>query len=213
MARWLFIALTLLASSLSFAQAKYVEGTNFFRLKEPQPVSTGNKIEVLEVFSYACIHCAHLEPVLQKWRVGMPKNVAFVGLPAVFQEGWAAYARAYYVAQDLKILDKTHAKLFHAMWEDKKQFQSLDEIANWYAGFGVTAQQFKDAFTAKGLDAKLKRAHEVTPKYEDEGTPTLIIDGKYRFDVTSAGGLEAVPGVLNFLIQKAATERATKKAS
>ena len=40
------------------------------------------------------------------------------------------------------------------------------------------------------------------------GTPEIIVDGKYRFSVATAGGSEkAAFALLDFLIQKAASER------
>jgi protein dithiol oxidoreductase (disulfide-forming) len=175
------------------------------------PVSSGAQIEVIEVFSYACPHCAHLEPTLEAWRKTMPKTVKFTAMPAIFHDSWAAYARAYYAAEQLKIVEKTHGALFKAIYEQNRQFASIDDMANWYAGYGVTAKQFKDAFTAPGMEAKLKRAVDLTPRYEVGGTPTLIIDGKYSFDVTTAGGIDKVAPLLNFLIQKAAAERAAPR--
>ena len=201
----------LLISAASFAQALYQEGVQFTRLKTPVPVESGAQIEVIEVFSYACPHCAHLEPTMAAWRKTIPKNVKFTALPAIFHESWAAYARAYYAAEQLKIIEKTHDALFKALYEQNKQFNSVEDMANWFAGYGVTAKQFTDAFTAPGMEAKLKRVVELTPRYEVSGTPTLVVDGKYSFDVSSAGGTEKVTALLDFLIQKAASERAAPK--
>ena len=201
----------LLISAASFGQALYQEGVQFTRLKQPMPVGTGAKIEVLEIFSYACQHCARLEPTMEAWRKAIPKNAKFTALPAIFQESWAAYARAYYAAEQLNILEKTHGPLFKALYEQKKQFNNVADMASWYAAYGVTAKQFTDAFTSPGMEAKLKRVMELTPRYEVAGTPTLIIDGKYSFDVTSAGGIEKVAALLNFLIEKAAAERTAPK--
>jgi protein dithiol oxidoreductase (disulfide-forming) len=197
----------LVVASSSFAQALFQEGVQYTRLKQAMPVGTGAQIEVIEVFSYACPHCGHLEPTMEAWRKTMPKNAKFTALPAVFHDSWAAYARAYYAAEQLNIIEKTHSAMFKALYEQNKQFASVDDMAAWYAGYGVTAKQFKDAFTAPGMEAKLKRVVDLTPRYEVAGTPTLIIDGKYSFDVTSAGGIDRVPQLLNFLIQKAASER------
>jgi protein dithiol oxidoreductase (disulfide-forming) len=201
-------------SAFASAQSLYTEGQHYFRLKAPVAVQTGNKIEVMEVFSYACPHCGHFEPTIEKWRASKPANAQFVALPAMFNETWVAYARAYYASVDLKISHKTHGALFKALYEQNKQFTSLEDMAKWYAQYGVTEKQFTDAFTAKGMDARLKAANDATQKYEVTGTPTIIVDGKYRFDVTSAGGLDKVSGLINFLISKAAAERAAnKKAS
>ena len=204
------LVIGLLASSWGMAQSLFQEGVQFTRLKEPVPVGSGDKIEVIEVFSYACSHCGHLEPTMEKWRATMPKNVKFVGLPAIFRDSWAPFARAYYAAEALNIIEKTHSALFKAMYEENKTFNSIDELSAWFSGYGVTAEQFKAAFTANGMEAKLQRVMELTPKYEVEGTPSFVVDGKYKFDVGTAGGMEQVPTLLNFLVAKAAAERGAK---
>jgi protein dithiol oxidoreductase (disulfide-forming) len=200
----------LLLSASSFAQALFQEGQNFQRLPQAMPVSTGAQIEVLEVFSYACSHCAHFDPTLQTWKATMPKNAKVVYMPAVFNQSWVPYARAFYAAQQLGILEKSHSKMFKALFEEQKQFAKVEDIAAWYTQFGVTAKAFTDAFTASGMDAKLQRVIDLTPKYGVEGTPTVIVDGKYKFDMASAGGAEKVGPLLNFLISKAASERGKK---
>jgi protein dithiol oxidoreductase (disulfide-forming) len=203
----------LLVASAGFAQSMYQEGVQYKRLKQPMPVGSGAQIEVLEVFSYACQHCAHFEPTMEAWRKTMPKNAKFAVLPAIFHDSWAPFARAYFAAEQLGITEKTHGALFKAMYEQNKQFGSIAEMADWFAlAGGVTAKQFTDAFTAPGMEAKLQRVVELTPKYEVEGTPSIVIDGKYLIDMQTAGGMDKVPSLINFLIQKAASERATVAA-
>jgi protein dithiol oxidoreductase (disulfide-forming) len=204
------LAFGLVLSAVASAQALFQEGVNFQRLPEAVPVSTGAQIEVLEVFSYVCSHCAHFDPTLQTWKATMPKNAKVVYMPAVFNQAWVPYARAFYAAQQLGILEKSHSKMFKTIFEEQKQFTKVEEIAAWYTQFGVTAKAFTDAFTAPGMEAKLQRVADLTPKYGVEGTPTIVIDGKYNFNVASAGGLDKVGPLLNFLISKAASERGKK---
>jgi protein dithiol oxidoreductase (disulfide-forming) len=210
-ARSVSVIFMLLCAAQASAQGLYNEGQQYFRLKTPMPVSTGAKIEVLEFFSYACPHCGTLEPHMEKWRATMPKNTQFLGVPAVFHDQWVPYARAYYASVDLKISAKSHSALFKALYEQKKNFTSLDEMATWYSQFGVSAKQFTDAFTAKGMEDRLKRVIDITPKYEVDGTPTIIVDGKYKCDGVSAGGYDKMPALINFLISKAAAERAAPR--
>ncbi len=193
----------------AFAQSKFVEGTHYFKLKAPQPVSTGANIEVLEVFSYACSHCATFEPIIQTWKAKKPANAQLVLLPAIFNQSWVPFARAFYTAQALNVLDKSHGAFFKAIHAERKPFASMEDVANWYgsAGLGITAKQFGDAFLATGLDAKLQNSVDRVPKYEVEGTPAMVIDGKYRFDLTSAGSMEAVPELINYLVVLTAAQR------
>jgi protein dithiol oxidoreductase (disulfide-forming) len=193
----------------AFAQSKFVEGTHYFKLKAAQPVSTGTNIEVLEVFSYACSHCATFEPIIQTWKAKKPANAQLVLLPAIFNQSWVPFARAFYTAQALNVLDKSHGAFFKAIHTERKPFASMEDVANWYgsAGLGITAKQFGDAFLATGLDAKLQNSVDRVPKYEIEGTPAMVIDGKYRFDLTSAGSMEAVPELINYLVVITAAQR------
>ena len=50
------------------AKARYLE------VSPAQPTEPG-KTEVLEFFSYACSHCAVLEPLLEKWSKKVPSDV------------------------------------------------------------------------------------------------------------------------------------------
>ena len=203
------LSVSFLGANPALAQSKFVEGTHYFKLKAPQPVSTGAKIEVLEVFSYACLHCATFEPTIQAWKAKSPKNAQLVLLPAIFNQSWVPFARAFYAAQALNVLDKSHAAFFNAIHVERKPFASVDDVANWYgtAGLGITAKQFNDAFLATGLDAKLQASVDRVPKYEVEGTPAMIIDGKYRFDMKSAGSEAAVPDLINYLVGLTAAQR------
>src|ERR1700682_2313870 len=76
--------------------AELAEGREFTRLKSPQPVETGRKIEVIEFFSYGCPHCNDLEPFLQQWVKTLPPDVQFRRVPVMFQDRWKALAKAYY---------------------------------------------------------------------------------------------------------------------
>ena len=60
----LAIFVTVLPLSAAAQMAAPQEGNQYLRLKNPQPVETGKKIEVIEFFSYGCPHCGELEPFL-----------------------------------------------------------------------------------------------------------------------------------------------------
>src|SRR6187455_872762 len=78
------------------ASAQSGEGREYVRLKQPVPVETGKKIEVIEFFSYGCPHCAELEPHLDAWLAKLPQDVAFRRVPVMFQQRWTPLAKIYY---------------------------------------------------------------------------------------------------------------------
>lgn len=187
--------------------ATYQVGTHYFPIDPPQPTSSGNKVEVLEVFSYACIHCAHFEPQVQAWKKKMPANAAFSYLPAVFNPSWEAMARAYYAGEVLGVADKAHQDIFDGI-HVRRDVRNLEDIAKIYAKYGKTEQQFLDATKSFGVEMKLNRAKQMVPRYGVDGTPSVIVAGKYRITGASAGGLDKVFDVVNFLVAKESAAKA-----
>ncbi|HWT15715.1 MAG TPA: thiol:disulfide interchange protein DsbA/DsbL [Patescibacteria group bacterium] len=212
MTRFLALATLALASVSACAQVgvePYQAGTHYFPIEPAQPTATGDKVEVVEVFSYACIHCAHFEPQVKAWKAKMPANVEFSYLPAIFNPSWEVFARAYYAAEVLGIAEKAHQDLFDGI-HVRRDVRNLDDIAKIYAKHGKTEQQFVDATKSFGVEMKINRAKQMVPRYQVDGTPTLVVNGKYRVTGGSAGGADKVFDVVNFLIAK---ETSAKKVA
>lgn len=181
------LALTLAAfAALAFANAPRpagpapVEGVDYVRIDGGAPFApVPGTVEVAEVFGYACPHCAQFEPALRSWARTLPKGVRVVAVPAP----WDPYSRAYVAARTLKVADTAHAALFKALHEDGSLPLSNPqpaEIAQFYARYNVPAARFTAALAAPGIDAELQRAARFFERSGVEGTPTLVINGKYR---------------------------------
>lgn len=147
-----------------------------------QPIA--NKIEVTEIFGYVCPACFVFHSVLGPWKAGLPSDVHFVYVPAMFGGTWDDYARAFYAADALGILEKTHDPLYRAIHVDhtlqgESGHDSVQDIANFYAHYGVNAKQFIETMTSFGVAAKTNSASQFARRSQIPGTPSLIIDGKY----------------------------------
>src|SRR5690606_26496095 len=63
----LFSLLPMLAPAADAPAPK--EGVDYEVIPDGKPFApVKGKVEVAEVFSYACVHCAHFEPILQAWK-------------------------------------------------------------------------------------------------------------------------------------------------
>lgn len=180
----------------------------YVTLAAPQPTNDPSKIEVVELFSYACPHCHHFEPLLSKWVAAQPQDVAFVRIPVVFRPSWEPLARAYYVAETLGVLDKTHAALFAAIHEKQQNFEDEDALAKFFVAQGVDEKAFRDAYNSFAVVSKLNRGKQLLQRYAVTGVPTLVINGKYRTSAQEAGGHEGMLTVTDKLV---AQERAALK--
>jgi thiol:disulfide interchange protein DsbA len=198
----------LVAASAAFAAdapataASWEEGRNYFLVDPPQPTATGDKVEVLEVFSYACPHCAHFQPTAEEIKKSLPAGAVFVSMPAVFNPSWEPYARAYYTAESLGVLDKTHQELFDALHRDHLPMRTIDDLAGFYAQHGVDKAKFLATAGSFEVESKLQRASQIVKADGVDGTPSVIVNGKYRVTGTSAGGYPQMVEVVDYLVKK-----------
>ena len=187
-------------------------GKTYFLIEPAQPTASGDKVEVLEVFSYACIHCAHFQPYADEIKSKLPDYAEYSYMPAIFNEQWEAFARAFYTADSLGLLAKTHQALFDAVHRDHRTFRSFDDIAAFYGEHGADVEKFKQVATSFEIESKLARARTMVPKYGVDGTPSIVIDGKFRITAGSAGGNPQMVLLVDTLVKKAQAERVAAKA-
>lgn len=182
------------AAGNSTASAPYTNGDEYVTLPGPhQRYSNDGKVEVVEVFSYGCIHCAEFAPDAAKLSKSLPPGVVFKLLPAPFNQEWLPYARAYYAAKQLGVVEQTHLKLFNEKFTQHYPLNSLDDLADFYARQGVNRAKFMQIATSPAATLALKADLALIKKWGVDGTPSIVVDGKYRSNnVTSYKQLVAL---------------------
>ena len=219
MLKYLLIVAALFATSACSADEaaagaarQWQAGQDYFVIDPPQPTSTGNKIEVVEVFSYACPHCAHFQPYAEELKSKLPANAKFVLLPAVFQPAWEPFGRAFYTAKSLGLLDKTHQALFDALHRDHQPLHTLDDLANlFYANYGANPGNFLSTATSFVVEGDLAKGNALVRDYHIDATPTLIVNGKYRVTGLAERGI-GFPEMVQITLQLVKQEGTAKKA-
>jgi thiol:disulfide interchange protein DsbA len=182
--------------------ADLVQGKDYERLKNAQPVESGKKIEVTEFFSYSCPHCNHVEPILQDWIRRMPPDVQFRRVPVVFQPRWEETARIYFTLDAMGEEARLSPEVFKAIHVDGLSLSEDKAFFDWAASHGLDRARVVEVYNSFGVNSKLSRAKALALAYNIESVPTVIVDGKF---VT--GEQEKLPQVLDALIIKARAER------
>lgn len=173
----LLVILLLACAGQALAQAP-VLGREY-RVIEQQPTDTGNKIEVLEFFWYACPHCFHLQSSLKAWVAKKPADVEFRRAPAILSDNWMPLARMYFALDALGQVERLHHDVFVAIHDQKVRMNDPKVMADWVAGKGVDRQKFLDAYNSFAVQNRTRRAADMTRDYDLQGTPTLVINGRY----------------------------------
>lgn len=176
-------------------------------LSTPQPVyaPVKGKIEVAEVFSYACGACASANPAISAWNKTKAPDVNFVYVHSVVQGGpWERFARGFFAAEAKKIQSKSHDAVFQAVFVDQKlsHTASLEDIAKFYTKFGVTQAQMLAIMNSPSVTAKLNRSKQFSLRTGANSTPTIIVAGKYKLNATREGGFAGMMRTVDFLVAK-----------
>jgi thiol:disulfide interchange protein DsbA len=198
----------LLAAGTSFAAVQPEQGVHYKLLKPAQPTSVApGKVEVVEVFWYACGHCYVLEPKLEAWdRKGRPANAQLVRLPATWNSLLKTHARLFYTAE---LLGKQ--SLNQEIWREinvkRNRLDTPEAIEAFFTSRGVSKADFQKAFSGFAIDSKVMKAEDLNRRYKIASTPTVIVNGKYVTDMSMAGGEEQLFEVINALVAKESLKR------
>jgi thiol:disulfide interchange protein DsbA len=207
------------ASAPAGAAAPWTEGVNYFLVEVPRPTSLpAGKIEVTEVFSYACPACNLFVPTMHKLKSSLPPNAVLDFLPASFNpsEDWPVFQLAYLTAQTLGVADQTHDAMFNAVWQSgelavidpathdlKRQLPTIEDTAKFYkTQAGVPVDKFLATAKSFTVDNKVRAAEDLIQRYRVDRTPTIVVNGKYRVNTESAGSPDKLVELVKWLVVK-----------
>lgn len=183
------------------APAPYTEGNEYVTLPAPhERYGNDGKVEVAEIFSYGCIHCGQFAPLAKELAQSLPKGAVFELVPAPFSAQWLPYARAYYAAKQMGVVERTHLALFKAKFDEHYPISTMDELADFYAREGVDRAKFMATANSAEATAKLKSDLTLIQHWGVDSTPTLVVNGKYR--VNNVHSHEEAVAVALWLVQR-----------
>ncbi len=213
---WMFMLAFLLLAASAFAAAPKgkvirmpapappVLGTDYFLIDSPPPVQ-GAKVQVVEVFGYGCPVCARFQPFLAAWKKNIPRDVAFSYMPAAFgadpEHCWDDFARAFFTAQMMGIQEKSHDAVYKAKFEQGR-IAACSDIPAFYADYGADPKAFASTMQSFPVNNKMAADNALLQRWGVDGTPTIVVDGKYRAGMTRAGGPEGLIRTVMWLIAK-----------
>lgn len=191
--------LLLLAAGASQAVTLTQDG-NFKLIEPPQATSVApSKVEVVEVFWYACGHCFIIQPKVENWaRTGKAPYVELTRMPATWNETLKTHARLFYTVELLG-KPQLHNEIFREINIKRNMLNTPELIAAFFVAHGVPEASFQKVFSSFAVESKLRRAEDMNRRYKITGTPTFVVNGKYWTDVGLSGSEDKLFEVLNAL--------------
>ncbi len=204
------------------AAQTWTQGKHYMLLQPIQRTTVpAGKVEVLEVFSYGCIACNSFQPIIERLKTSLPPNAQMAFLHASFNpsESWPMFQRAYFAAQSLGVAERTHQAMFDAIWKTgelavvdsatrqlKKPQPTLEDAARFYARVaGVMPDAFLAAAKSFSVENRIRAADAQIAAMKVAGTPTLIVNGKYKVGMNSIESIDELIDLIKFLVAKEST--------
>ena len=180
---------------------EFVEGTHFQRLPVAVETADDTAVEVVEVFSYACVHCFNFDPMIEAWHARQSEGVNFVRLPAVFSTDYELLAQAFYTAETLGVIKAVHTPMFvgiHMERQDLRQAALLQDLFNEHADVGE--EDFNTAYSSFSVRSRVQQAKAKSRAYRVTGVPSMVVNGKYLVTGTMAGSNTKMLEVVDYLV-------------
>ena len=83
-------------------------GTDYEIIETPDRPRQKGPVEVVEFFSYGCIHCKNFDPDFKTWAANASTDVSAVQRPAAFSPSWSLLGQAYLALEHASALDGNH---------------------------------------------------------------------------------------------------------
>lgn len=195
----LVTALALIGPAAASAQGNIDPQGKYELIDPPQPTDTPGKVEVVDVFWYGCPHCFTFLPAMEAYEANKPDYVEIRRMPAIFRQNWEVHARAYYTAMLLNVVDRIHRPLFEAIHVKKLPLDSRDSLREFFVANGADGEAFDKTFDSFAVETLLRKSTVMQGRYGVRGTPSVIVNGKYRVSASLAGGYEEMVQVADAL--------------
>ena len=175
-------------------QGEFVAGEHYEVIETAERRRPGANVEVVEFFSYACVHCKNFDPLIHEWLQSKPENVEFTRVPVTFSPQWVMLAQTYYTLEALDILDQNHDRIFRRIHNTRRMFAGPEDVAEFIDGNGATAEEFMAAWNGPEVRRMLREGEAAQREVVVRAVPTLTVNGAYlvSMDVGRKVALEVV---------------------
>jgi thiol:disulfide interchange protein DsbA len=178
-----------------------------YRVIPVQPVETGERIEVIDFFWYGCPYCNELQPALEDWIKRKPADVAVRRVPVILKDNWAPHARIYCTLELLGEVERLHLTVYHSYHVEELSMSKPDVMEQWAVKNGIERRRWVDAYFSPEVDGRIARAFQATKRYDIQGTPSVVVDGRYLTSSSMTPTVRGIVPVLEDLVRLARQNR------
>ena len=168
-----------------------------YRVLEDAPTGSG-PVEVVEYFSYACVHCRNFDPLLEDWSAALPEGATLRRAHVAFTPALALLAQAHVALRLHGALAANHQRIFRAIHDRGRQFASAEAIADFVDGHGIARAAFLALVNAPRTMRTVRENEMAARAAGVVAVPTLVVADKYvvNMDIGRKQALDVAESLL-----------------
>nr|WP_253339483.1 thiol:disulfide interchange protein DsbA/DsbL [Neisseria sp. HSC-16F19] len=196
--------------SVNLAHGAIKEGEDYLVLPQTIPQLQADKIEVLEFFSYTCIHCARIDPLLLQQSKRFADDTYLRTEHVVWDASMLGFARIAAAVNASGTKYEANPAIFKAVFEENANLGNPDTFKAWAAKQNSFGGKLLTAYNSPENATAAKKMQSLTEQFKVEGTPMLVVGGKYAVQLRD---YEQGVRVVGELVDKVRAERNMKPAA
>lgn len=194
---------------VSQASAALQEGKDYEVLSRPLQQIQKDKIEVAEFFGYFCVHCYRLNPVLFKYAKSWASDTYLRPIHVVWSDDMMGLAKVAAAVNASGLKYQADSAVFEAVYVQKLNLSDANTFKQWASKqTAFDGKKLILAYQSVTNQSQAKQMANLTEQLQIEGTPTIIVGGKYRMNLTGDWNVDMKH--VNEMIQRVRQERGLK---
>lgn len=180
----------------------FEEGRHYYELESPAKYSGAKTVEAVLFLWYGCGGCYEVDKRTEAWLKKLPRDVEFIRLPAIFNDIWRYHGRIFMTLEAMGADHQTHLAVFEAMQVKRIPVKKDRDLEPLLAEIGVDRAEFMKKFKSAEVDRQMKRLDAFFAVAEPRAVPAMVINGRWLFDLNSAGGFDSFIKLAVYLIKR-----------
>jgi thiol:disulfide interchange protein DsbA len=167
---------------------EWLAGTHYVVVQPSAEMNAAadGKVTVIEFFWYGSPQCYTLDAHLVLWNRRKPDNVEFKRVPSAWGQYDRPHARLFYTLEALGRND-LHAVIFDTFHARGNRLANADEQLRFAKEQGIDERKFLDVYESSAVTERVNVAEQLLLHYQVDKLPTLVVNGKYKTDLTRVG--------------------------
>lgn len=190
------LLLLCLAFGAQAEQATFTEGKDYTVLATPLPSGVA---PVTMFFYYGCRTCYQLSEPFAAWSA--EKKIPLGLVPAHTETGLVDAARLYHTLGALGQLK--HYRAGYVLFQtEKHKAQGVDRINEFLDEIGQNRDEFWAAWQSDAVNQRLAGSLELTRLAGIISTPSFIVHGRYKVELSVIESVEGLFELLEYLVKE-----------